>query len=246
MRMICSIFPFLFFSVFSPVFSFAQNAGTDTSFRQAAINKLVSFYHDSVGQSSNLYNGMEYELYPFPFGDGHQYFETTSYVTGDVHYNGVLYSNVPLRYEIVRDELLLLHYDSIRNINLVKEQIDSFSIGQHKFLRIPKDSVHQILPEGFYQQLHPGKTLLLAKHTKTLHEAIEYRTVMFKITYRKRFYVLKDNVYHPVKNKKDLLRIFRDKKNELQKYIKQDKLNFRKNTTVAITKLVAHYDQLIK
>lgn len=229
-----------------PLVFYAQVSGIDSSFRQAAISNVISFYHRSVGNASNLYNGTEYDVYQFPFIENHQYFGASSFIRGNVQYNEVLYTNVPLRYDIVRDELVLLHYDSIHNISLVKEKVAFFTIGENNFVCIVQDSLQRLLSTGFYQQLHAGKVSLLQKHVKRLEEIIDQQAVFSRIFYRKFFYLQKDGAYYAVKNKKDLLRLLQDKKSELQKYIKQEKLNFKRDASGAMTKLVAHYDQLIK
>jgi len=244
-RVFIGLFAFFFLhAVATPLH--AQNVPSDTSFRQASINKLVALYHTSVGPASNLYNGTQYEFYPFPFQESHPYFETSSFTSGTVTYSGVTYTGVPLLYDIVRDELVLLHYDSIHRVSLVNENTASFSLAGHHFIRIERDSTQKVLPAGFYDELHQGQVSFLVKRTKDLEEVIDNRNVVSRVVYKKRYFVLNGGAYYAVKNKKALLRLFKDKKNEIQQFIKQDKISFKRNEEMAMKSVVAYYDQLIK
>lgn len=65
------------------------------------------------------------------------------------------------------------------------------------------------------------------------------RTVFSKNFY----YIRKNGVFHPVRNKKLLLDILKDRKTETQQFIKKNKLRF-KQFEKDVLQTIAYYDQL--
>ena len=91
--------------------------------------------------------------------------------------------------------------------------------------------------------IRPRVFLFLVRRRKFLQE-VTGRTSIETIVYSKNFYyILKDGVYYPIKNKKALLEILEDKKSETQQYIKRNKLRFKQFEN-DVLQTVIYYDQL--
>jgi hypothetical protein len=233
-------FPFSF----TPLFG--QLSGDDSVFYRNAVASTVARYHQSFGNQSALYNGCQYIGYPFSFREpDHPYFGGHSYLKGDITYGGVLYSGVQLLYDEVAEVVVFL--DPTHRIQLVSDKISSFSLLNDNFIRLVKDSTNPILVgTGFYQVLYGGKSSVLKKEMKTIGEDVRNNTegVVRFIELKNYYYIHKDNTYYPVKNKKNLLEIYKDRKTDIQQYIRNNKLKYKKNKDNYLIKLSAYYDQL--
>lgn len=221
----------------------AQSAASDTSFRSAAIQNMVAIYHKTTGSASNVYNGPQYEAY-YPVFDKetHPFFNLKSFSLGAVLFDGVWYNNVPLLYDIIRDELVLQHFNTVSWVSLIKDKIEGFNLQGYRFIKIKKGNPFN-LAEGFYNRLYAGGLTLLAKHRKDREEYIDQNIVLSKSFERTHYYVIKEGKIFSVKNKKTLLNVLGDKKNSLNQYIRQNRLSFKKEPEKAILQTVTYYDQ---
>lgn len=234
--------PFIFLFKYAT----AQNFPADSAIRQKSIEAVIDFYHQKQGPGSNLFNGPEVDPYALNFYQSTPYFKDSSFMRGTVFYDQVEYRNVSLRYDLVRDDLILLHFDTIHQISLLKEKVDWFYLSGHHFINLNPDTINTDLKEGYYDELFKGKVSLLMKRAKIAEEKIESGAVYLKISPKSSFYLLKDGTYFRIKNKNDLIRKLADKKAELTQYIRRNRLKFGKVPEVGMTSVVTHYNHLIK
>lgn len=240
----------LFFSTtsFIPSRSWAQLSVDDSVFYNKAVNNAKAIYFQSLGDQSGLYNGSQYAGCPFGFRDGgHPFFYSDVFLNGSIVYDKVLYPEAHLLYDEVVE--VLLFQDSTHRIQLVNERVARFSILDNHFIRIIKDSSNRTLVKsGFYQLLYEGNTTVLKKEVKSIREVLISNTegIYRYIDTKKYFYIKKGNDYYLVKRKKALLQLYKDRKKELQQYIKRNKLNFKRDPDSLLAKLSAYYDQLTK
>ena len=229
------------------VSSFAGEAQQipDTSFREKALSNLVKYYHAAIGFQAGLYNGPQYDAYPRPFTEGHQFFRTDTFEKGSVVYDGLQYLDVPLKLDIIRDELIMLHPVSGFDINLIKEKIDSFSVAGHSFINIMTNRSDSALKAGFYDQIFSSSALkLLVKRKKYIQERNERASIELLIYGTASYFIQKNGLYYSVRNKKSIINLLKDKRNEIQKFIKANKLKFRKDFEEDAIRTVRYYDQL--
>lgn len=235
----------LLFTAFTlPIAVFCQQS-LDTSFRQKSINNLADFYHTSIGIQAHLYNGPLYELYARAFTEGHQYYVSASYNNGSVSYDGMEYLNVPMKYDIIRDELVILHPNGFP-LNLSKEKVDSFSFPDHRFIKLKNIKIPGYIDSvGYYNILYSSPAIsFFIKRRKYIQESSGRSSIETKVYAKNFYYIFKKGIYHQVKNKKSVLELLKDKKQETQHYIKSNKLRF-KSFEQDVLQIVTHYDQLM-
>src|SRR5687767_13659657 len=93
----------------------AQNSITDTGFYRSAISHIVKLYVDSVKENLHLYNGTEFKG-ATRRNNGHQFFEYSQPQKGDVFYDGLLYPDMMLSYDLIADEIIF--FNSIKNVHI--------------------------------------------------------------------------------------------------------------------------------
>ncbi|MEO6456467.1 MAG: hypothetical protein ABIN97_20490 [Ginsengibacter sp.] len=226
----------------------SQNFVSDTSAKTSLLKNAVNLYHKFLLPETGLYNGSEYTYkayYPFVINEGHPFFISKQFVPGSVFYNNVLYENVPLLYDIVKEELIIKDLAGVYFIKLNNESIQWFIISGHTFIRLNMDNdKDQVLHTGFYDLLYNGNVVLYKKVLKLLEDRSAFAGIEKHVIESNKYFIKKDNRYYAIKNKKSLLPVMSNRKKEVQQFIRSNKLNFRKAEEDAIIRTVTFYDSI--
>ena len=114
-------------------FSIAQ-VKNEISPEQLIVRNAASVYFQSLVEQSGIYRGTEYTGYPFRLKSGHQFFESEEISYGSVYYDGILYENVPMRLDIIKDQLIVRYVDQVSGISLHNEKIGFFCQQPESFI----------------------------------------------------------------------------------------------------------------
>ena len=225
----------------------AQTTTTDTTGQQAQIAHLADTYNTAIGQQSRLYNGPEYEAYS-PGIRGNAYFQDIDKFTpGTVTYDGLFFKDVPMMYDLNKNVVVILLYNKFSMYTLLNERLEYFDLLGHHFLNIVSDSLHANsgIDAGFYDELYRGKNVtVLAKYSKSIQNTSVANTIESYFSSSKSFYLKKDNHYYSIGGQGSLLDILKDKKKELQQYIKTNKIKYKKAPVEAMVNIAGRYDEL--
>jgi hypothetical protein len=232
----------LFILGFSPGHAICQGRldSSDTLLLQNA----VRFFYQTIGDNSLLYNGKEYLPYPFTM-EGQPYLDSDQMQTGSVTYEGILYPDIPVLYDLFRDLLVTKHYNPVFRISLLTEKVDSFTIASHHFIRLAPDSVlrKQIAP-GFYELLYNGKTSVLAKRKKVVEQTTTVEKIKRSFLVKDSYFIKVNGNYYLVKSRAGLLDAFSGMRKEISKYLKRKTLRYRDEKEAALVAAAKHYDEL--
>lgn len=221
----------------------AQDTTTGNSFTAAALHNAVASYHHYIDKQSRLYNGIEYFGYS-PKIEGIPYFLENTWQRGSIVYDGIAYDTVQMMYDIVKDRIVILHFNNFFRLALFSEKVKSFSLMNHHFVRIERDSLsHSPLVTGFYDQLYTGPTSVLARRSKFIEETVKEQLER-KFTEQYQYYIYKGGGYHTVRTKNGLFSLLKDHAREIKQYLKKKKLKFRKDKENTILQAAIHYDSL--
>jgi hypothetical protein len=218
---------------------------TDSTFYQQSLTHTIRGYEQTVGVNSLLYKGKEYVEYPFRI-QGDQYFQSYIWEKGSVHYEGLLYTDVSMKYDIANEVLIVDHAHLPFPVTLESARIDHFYLLDHHFIRLEADTLtHTGISTGFYDLLYDGKIRFLVKRAKILKDAIEDRQLHYWFEEADQYYIHKDNIFHRVKSKRSVLKVFYDHKKDIRKFLKRNKIKFSKQREEAIHRIVMYYDQQV-
>jgi hypothetical protein len=238
-----------FFLVAALLFAF-QNCQTHAQSRADSLivakaeENLKKQYYDARKGEILLFVGSDYAGYE-GVGDEHPFFLENDWLQGTIEYNGNIYSNVPLQYDISTQKLLTEHATSGKRIQLVTESVKTFSIGnQHHFQNLMEVETKGRLDPGFYQILAEGKARLLARRAKSLQESTVTGKLEARFEESVKYYVFKDNNFYQVKGKASVLKVFEDKKRLLASGLKQNRISFSHDRESALAKTVLLYNTL--
>lgn len=157
---------------------------------------------------------------------------------GNVLYRGEWYPNVDLVYDMNSDNLIHVKQTG-EWITLMKDEIKSFSLGKRNFISTKLEDG----ASGFYELIFSAKNQLLAKHSIKIGN---YNTKIFRkeIKQKVNYIINNKNVYYEIFSKSDVLRAFKDKRNEVANYIKKENLDFNDDLETSIKKVMIFYDKL--
>ncbi len=238
--------PALILLFFSMVSAYGQSG--KGSNEELALNHARELYHSSLSEQSGIYSGPDYIGYPHATKDGHQFFFSTDAFKGDVYYDGIQYKNIPLWYDIARNEVVAQHFDGYSRISLHPEKVRDFSIFNHNFIKIDqKASAATGLSEGFYDQLYARESEILVRRSKDFVITTNLEGIWVSFSGEKTTIFLRTgSEYSTVSSQKSVLNALGKYEREVLAHLKQSGIKFRKEREKAITIMVAHFDELNK
>lgn len=210
-----------------------------------AYNNAVDQYHAYLKPEPGLYRGKRYIEYSYQLSEGHPFFGDGKMHKGTLLYNGILYEDLMLWYDMVKDLAVITSPYGAYKVFLINTQLESFTIGEHTFVRL-SDSLNPTAPRnGFYEQLYKGQISLLKKNRKFIREDLQLSGVRGYIDSTVSYYIKKGNSYYSVGNRRSLLRALKDRSKDASKFIRQNKLSIRRDLENSLIKVSAWYDAQI-
>ena len=190
---------------------------------------------DSILPNSLLYSGTEY-VKQFNESRGNPFFPVKN-TRGNLSYNGSTYSNIEILYDCEDDIPIIRDIQGLLKLKLIREKLESFSVDNHKFVKIKLLS-----SQGeFYEEIYRGKHALLMQWQKKQElDAQEIERYVLKKT----IFMLKNNDIIPITNKPDLYNLIPGKEKELKKMYRTNKLNFKKNALTASEKMIREIEKM--
>ena len=217
-----------------------------TGFCQSAQNleseaKLNELYNKKFQGSSNLYSGSQYIEQNYA-QSGSPFFLSDTLTNGWISYDGHLYSNVPLQWDVFQNYIITLSLKENTKLILREELIDSFYFSGHLIKKMEVDKEHNLLRAGLYDVLYDGKTSVIVMRKKTNMGVIDGKIIVYNFTKRDIVYVKKEGIYYSVKNKRNIFNFFGNYQSPINRLVRKAGLNWRKNFGQCAAIAAQYYD----
>jgi hypothetical protein len=209
------------------------------------IVKAGDVYNPFIEKQSRLYDGIEHLGYSVRI-KGHAYFLIKELQTGTLVYDELEFVNVPMLYDLLKDQVVIQHFNGFTKIGLVQEKVKEFTLNGHHFIRLKADTAsHSPIITGYYDELYTGRLKVLVKRGKVIDETIkdELEREFIQLDL---FFIQKEGTYYIIKNYKGLLTILKDRSKEVRQYLRKNRIKYRKGREEAILKATVYYDSLNK
>jgi hypothetical protein len=204
----------------------------------------VKLYFSSIAENAHIYTGYEY-FTPDRNIKGSPYYLSDSPWPADLIYDDSHYRDIPILYDVLKDEVVINRLGQNFKISLVADKLKSFVLHKHEFIRVSVDSSNgEQLSTGFYDRLYYGKTVVLAKRKARLQETYFYNQLLYEYIREDIYYVIVNGLVEQVDNKSSVLKLFHSKKSEIKTFIRKNKLNFKSEFEKTLVAISAYYDQL--
>lgn len=182
------------------------------------------------GKTVSTYNRFQYYNLP--------YWETEEYRNGTLCYQGRIYTDVPLRYDLYQNELNILLPKRI-GVNVDKRKVNYFIL--NKVMFVPYEGGYQLI-------LHDGHPLKLTSIIRCVFgNEVQEGTSSFKnFVFKEQYTLTIDGKEYEVKNKKSFIKCFPAYKKQLKKYAKEQALDFKTHRKDAFIAMTQYAETLIK
>ncbi len=240
---------YLFLTLLAIVFgifdSSGQSAIKDSTFLDKAEANALVQYSRIMRYQALIFNGSEYQEFDGNL-EQHPYFQSEYLEAGTIRYDGELYPAIPLFYDLTTDELIIEHYDQKGYQVLVKlrqDRVQSFEVFGHSFQRLSGDSLNSI-KTGFYDVLYDGDVKLFARRRKVKHEELTTNQLIVEFNEKTAYYLWKGGRYYPVKSKRSILKVLKDKKKLLNQFSSKSNLDYHLRKEASFVELIRQYDKI--
>ncbi len=188
---------------------------------------LYDYFDNAVGKDNLSINNGVLHSEPFrPIPNKNRYY-LNEFTIGDIGFDGEIYSNVNLKYDILEDQVVFKQKEQTDNlaINLVKDKIDFFFINGKKFLYLKSETIkYPNIVNGIYEENYIGPEVsLYIKHKKTKIKVLQSDIVHYNFIYKNDYIIKYNNFFYKVDSKKDVKAVFPAFKKEINNYYQNEK-----------------------
>jgi hypothetical protein len=236
---------FLLLSTLTALRMEAQSSPQDNSIPDSAGAGALRQYHSYVAPEVGLYRGIQYIDYELTVQKGQPFLGPNSVRFGSVWYGGIRYDRVPMLYDLVKEQLVVMDPFNVFKISLYMDLVDSFALDGHLYFRIRDSLAPSSMRSGFWDRIYPGRFVLLKRERKALNENIMIGpdNVRFFIDGSVSYYFERSGVYHPVNNKKELFDALKDRRrSEIRRVMRKSGLYWHDNKEQLLQLVAAWYD----
>lgn len=204
-------------------------------------NNQAASYLGKVDNYAALYRGeIEYFYNPYIY-KSQPYYISGDFVTGDLYYDGKYYPKQRLRLDNYKGQLLILTPKN-QSIILDFRKFEKARIHEKEIISHYPPEVSG-LKTGYYISLYDGERIMLLGKEK-----YNFRILPSQIEYifdrSMNYYLIYNEKYHSVKNKRSFTRLFPEFKKQINQFSKREKLDFRERREYSLAMLSEYCDQL--
>ncbi len=226
---------FLFSMLIYVNLSLAQVAGEDL--------KLLASYHEKIPYFQELITGGQYEEASKEI-EGNPFYYSRQFGDGSLTINGITYPQVPLMYDIYRDQVITFHPLYNQRILINPEKVDRFHLANgedFKYFGQNKSYLHH--GNGLYQILKEGEIQVLVKRYKTTKDKGEFSKYSDVFLEKSDLFLLKENQFYQINKAKQAIVLLDVEKRPAKRYVKSKGFRFKSSPSDYLTALVEFAEQ---
>lgn len=184
---------------------------------------IYNWFDKIVGKNNlDICNGV---LYTNPYrtiDNNNLYYLNDKFENGSLTYNGQIYYNVSLKYDVYRDLLIVNQPGSsdLLGISLNNERVNSFTILNNNFIRVVKEKYnHPDFSTGYYETTSFNEDFIFyIRHSKTIQKKIRDDGAYYYFKDNSAFYLDYKNTLHTIAGKSDLVKLFPEQKKQINEF----------------------------
>ncbi|GAA0878004.1 hypothetical protein GCM10009119_09720 [Algoriphagus jejuensis] len=186
-------------------------------------------YQERLPYFQELITGGQYQE-PSRLIEGDPYYFSRQFENGSLTINGITYPQVPLLYDVYRDQVVTFHPVFKQKILIKPEKIDAFNLANGtRFKYFSGNESHLRNGNGIYEVLGEGKFTALAKQFKTTKSKRELSKYDEEYVDKVDYFLRKDGQFYQVSKESAVLKVLGLEKKNVRKELKAKNLNFKNN-----------------
>ncbi|KUJ63439.1 hypothetical protein AR687_03960 [Flavobacteriaceae bacterium CRH] len=184
--------------------------------------EIYNWFDNTVGKENlDLNNGVLYTN-PYRTTNDDNLFLNDRFEKGNVSYNGQMYYDTSLKYDIYRDILILNPQGAseLIGVSLSTEKVDSFTISNRNFIKIRKEKyTFPGFSTGYYEtSLFNENFIFYIKHSKNIQKKIKEDGIYYSSKSNNDFYLDYEKKLYYINGKSDLIKLFPEKKKQINEF----------------------------
>ena len=200
--------------------------------------QIFNGYLREAGDQAEMFVGKAERGYPPTLYYAHPYWLFDEFFPGQVKYNGMVYQNVPLRFDAYLQQLVVNTPVKRSNVCVPMHLVESFILGGTEYARRNGEFVAILFDS-------PRMELVEQVHVILKEEPVDKGKVMYDFKREVKYFVLRGGKTHEVNKLKTVLKLYPGIKGELRRFAKQHFLNFKEHRQSSLIQLVKHADELL-
>jgi hypothetical protein len=219
------------------------NGQTSSSDELASFKNSIAYFQNEMGADIHLYTGKEYT--PYEKGiKGNPFFFSAEMENNDVFYDGTLYTNVPLLFDIVRQEIVVNRYNQNVRITLLNEKVKYFTLAGHRFENIAlNEGKDESAGNTIYDLVFNGRASVYVKRSKRIKNPVKAEDPP-EFVEEDMFYIRNGSILYAVDNRSTLLQALKDKNELIKAYLRKNGFKFKKKLEKELIMTAAYYSTL--
>lgn len=198
-------------------------------------------YTARTGVFSRLYSGKIELPYSPRIHQGYPYYGGQNYVKGCILFNNTLYCDQDIRLDLYKQQPVIFS-PANQAVVIPSKKVQKVNIYGKTFIWIVPDKDCGLKNEGFYISYLDGEKInLLCEERVFIHDK---KAVPLVFERSVKYYLGVDGKYYHVKNKSDFLRLFPEDKKQINRYAKDNRLDFIDAKERSMITLAAFCDKL--
>lgn len=204
--------------------------------------RYAAGYLKTVVSYATIFSGNREQPLGFSTSN-HPYFKEQDFTTGRLSYDGIIYPGVHLRWDLYKDQLIVLSPNNY-NIVLQSVNVNFFEIyGYHVFQLLP-DGLAGCPSAGYYILLYSADNyFLLEKLTNSLQEE-NIKKYRYNFNLSSKFYLQKEDAYYKIQNRRTLLNCLETHRNELKHFMRSHHLRYKKDAEKTVLETIREHEKL--
>lgn len=224
-------------------------SNSDRFYCQTSTNtSIYDWFDNTVGKENlALNNGKLFLNYDKTLENTNR-FLFDDFKNGSVYYDGQIYNDLLLNYDIYKDELILKpnNVSEKTAIIVIKENVDYFIINKIKYMNFFQNNDDKGLNSGYWEELFFGNYIKsYTKHIKNRIDLINNDKLYDDFIYSNNFAIIYKNTTYNISSKKSVTNLFPNFKKDINEFYstnnyleKNDKSKFFANLFEYINSLV--------
>ncbi len=209
------------------------------------VNEILKYTGSIYGSDDRLITG-KYYVPTHPLALGHPYLISRDWLPATLYIKGVIFNDVEVKYNI-EDDLIILkrQYEQglVDELLLNNSYIDSVRISGHLFINT--SLVDEKISPGYFEQIYNGGFVAYLKHKNSYKDELSPQMMYGKYMEPKTtLYLFDDNQLLEIASKKELMTHFSPNEKMISRFMKQNKIRFRKAIDEQFIKLLNYCDEL--
>ncbi len=199
-----------------------------------------SLYRERAGWNTQVFRGKAVTPYTFRY-NGTFYWSPSGFEPGEVMYNGKRYSGISVNIDAFSQQLVVCgEGGSTVPIYVERDQVAWFTKGGSRFVNLRYMGV-ETAEEGFYRLLYDGTAPFFERVDKLFesspgdkngdiigyHDPAYDEAVITFFRLKTRYFSLQDGILVPLRGKRDLVRLYKDRRRSIRQFASSKGLDLR-------------------